>query len=70
MIRALTLWIFVLTPAAAVAGWIAAGPLAALALLIGLPLIGVAAVVLKLRRSPEAVADLVRTRDQTQSRDS
>lgn len=70
MIRALTLWIFVLTPVATVTGWLAAGPLVALALLIGLPLTGVAAVVLKLRRSPEAVAGLVRTRDQIQSGDS
>jgi len=70
MIRALTLLIFVFTPLAVAASWMAAGPLVALAVLVGLPAAGVAVVVLRLRRSPDAVAGLLKTRDQLQSRDS
>lgn len=69
MIRALTLLIFVLTPLAAAASWMAAGPLVALVVLVGLPVAGVAGVVLRLRRSPDAVAGLLKTRNRLQSRD-
>lgn len=63
MIRALTILIFFLTPAAAVAGWVLAGPLVSLLLLVGLPLLGVATVVLRIRRSPEAASELLSQRE-------
>lgn len=56
MIRALTITLFVLTPVSVVAAWVAVGPLIALALLVGLPLVAVGATVALLRRAPERAA--------------
>ena len=68
MIKALTLTLFVLTPVFAVAAWIAAGPLVALALLVGLPLVAIGATVGLLRRAPERAAqELAGRRDNLKS---
>lgn len=63
MIRALTLLIFVITPIVTAVGWLLSGPLLALALLVLVPLVGLGAVVLRLRRSPDATAALLARRD-------
>jgi hypothetical protein len=67
MIRALTILIFFLTPLATIGGWVLAGPLVGLLLLIGLPIAGIATVVLRIRRSPETAAALLERREAASS---
>jgi hypothetical protein len=64
MIRALTIVIFLVTPIAAVAGWLLGNPLVGLLLLVLIPLLGVGFVVQKLRRDPDATAALLTRRDE------
>lgn len=69
MIRALTIVIFLVTPIAAVAGWLLGNPLIGLLLFLFIPLLGIGFVVQKLRRNPDATAALLNRRDEISSSD-
>jgi phage-related minor tail protein len=68
MIRALTVTLFLVTPAGTALAWMAAGPLAALAVLLLLPSLAIGVTVARIRNTPEAATqDLASRRDRLKS---